>query len=165
MAAHLDDLAVVEHDQPIHRGDGRKAVRDGDHGLAGHQPREALLDRRLDFRIERRGRLVEDEDRRVLQEHAGDGDALALAARKLGAALADMRVETLPAPVIREAGHERIGVRLADRVAHRVFAGIGAAVEDVLADRAVQERGVLRDEADLACGANPARPARCPARR
>ena len=149
MAAHFDDLAMVEHDQAVHRGDGREAMGDGDHGLAGHQPGEALLDRRFHFRVERRGRLVEDEDRRILEEHAGDGDALALAAGKLGAALADMRVEALPAPMVRKAGHERIGMRLTDRIAHRVFAGIRPAVEHVLADRAVQQRGVLRDEADL----------------
>ena len=43
--------------------------------------------------IERRGRLVEDQDRRILEDHAGERDALALPARQLDAALADMRVE------------------------------------------------------------------------
>ncbi len=75
---------------------------DGDHRLAGHQPVEALLDRRLDLRIERRGRLVEDQDRRVLEQHAGDGDALALAAGELDAALADMGVEAGAAVVVGE---------------------------------------------------------------
>ena len=92
MAADFDDAALIEHDQPIHGRDGRQAVGDGDHRLAGHQAVERLLDRRLDLRIERRGRLVEDEDRRILQEDAGDGDALALAAGQLDAALADMGV-------------------------------------------------------------------------
>ena len=75
---------------------------DGDHGLALHQGRERLLDRRLDLRIERRGRLVEDQDRRVLQDHPGDGDALALAAGELDAAFADMGVVAAPAPVVLE---------------------------------------------------------------
>ena len=35
--ALLDDAAVVENDQPVHARDGREPVRDGDHGLAGHQ--------------------------------------------------------------------------------------------------------------------------------
>ena len=98
----LDDAAVVHDDQPVHRRDGRQPVRDGDHGLAFHQPVEVLLDRRLDLRIERRGRLVEDQDRRVLQHDAGDRDALALAAGQLDAALADMRVEALAALRIGE---------------------------------------------------------------
>ena len=49
-------------------------------GAAVHQAIERLLHQRLAFGIERRGRLVEQQDRRVLQDGAGDGDALALAA-------------------------------------------------------------------------------------
>jgi hypothetical protein len=78
--AGFDDCALVEDDQSIHRGDGREAMGDRDHRLALHQRIEAFLDRRFDFGIERRSRLVENKDRRVLQEHARDGDALALAA-------------------------------------------------------------------------------------
>ena len=88
----LDDPALVEHDQPVHLGQRRQAVGDGDHRLALHQREQVFLDRRLDLRIERRGRLVQDQDRRVLEEDAGDRDALALAAGELDAALADMRV-------------------------------------------------------------------------
>ena len=40
----------------------------------------ASCTRRSDSGIERAGGLVEDEDRRVAQEGAGDGDALALPA-------------------------------------------------------------------------------------
>src|SRR5215472_4930313 len=56
--ALLDDMTVIEHDQPVHPRDGRQAVRDRDYGLAGHQRVEACLDRRLDLAVERRGRLV-----------------------------------------------------------------------------------------------------------
>ena len=53
---------------------------------------ERLLDRRLGAAVERAGRLVEDQDRRVLEQGAGDGDALLLAAGELEAALADHRL-------------------------------------------------------------------------
>ena len=102
----LDDPALVEHDQPVERGDRRQPVGDGDHRLAFHQPVEIVLDRRLDLRIERRGRLVEDQDRRILEHHAGDRDALALAAGQLDAALADMRVVALAAARIDDVGDE-----------------------------------------------------------
>ena len=46
-------------------------------------------------RVERGGRLVEDEDARVLEQHAGQRDALLLAAGQLVAALADDRVVAL----------------------------------------------------------------------
>ena len=45
----------------------------------------------LGIGVERAGRLVEDQDRRVLEQRPGDGDALALAARQRRAALADAR--------------------------------------------------------------------------
>ena len=96
----------VDDDQPVQRGDGRKPVGDGDHRLAAHQQLQLALDRRLDLAVERRGRLVEHQDRRVLQQHAGDGDALALAARELDAALADMRVIAAPALRVGQPGDE-----------------------------------------------------------
>jgi hypothetical protein len=49
MGALLDDAAVVQHHDPVHPGDGREPVRDGDHGLALHHAVERLLDRRLDL--------------------------------------------------------------------------------------------------------------------
>ena len=52
------DLAV-EYDEPVHCRDGRQPVRDGDHGLAAHERRQGLLDRRLDLGIQRAGGLVQ----------------------------------------------------------------------------------------------------------
>ena len=47
------------------------------------RPLRQALDRRhhqrLGLDVERRGRLVEDQDRRVAQDRAGDGEALLLA--------------------------------------------------------------------------------------
>ena len=50
---------------------------------------QARLDLLLGLGVERRGRLVEQQDARVLQDGAGDRDALLLAAGELQAALAD----------------------------------------------------------------------------
>ena len=47
------------------------------------------------LRVDRRRRLVEDQDRRVLEERARDGDALALAAGELRAALAELGLVAL----------------------------------------------------------------------
>ena len=149
MAALLDDAALVHDHQPVHGGDGRQAVGDGDHGLAGHQVVELLLDGRLHLRVERARRLVEDQDRRVLQQHAGDGHALALAAGQLDAALADVGRVGLAAPQVLQPGDEVVGLRLPGGRDRRRLAGVGPAVEDVVAHRAVQQRGVLRHHADL----------------
>ena len=46
-------------------------------------------------RIERAGRLVQQQDRRVLEERAGDSDALLLAARQFQATLAHFGIEAV----------------------------------------------------------------------
>ena len=81
MSAFLDDIAFVEHDEAVETRDRRQPVRDRDDSAALHQPVELLLDRRFDLRIERRGGLVQHQDRRVFEDHAGERNALALAAR------------------------------------------------------------------------------------
>ena len=149
MVAGLDDPALVQHHQPIQAGDGGQAVGDGDHRLAPHQGFQAFLDRRLDFRVQRRGGLVHDQDRRILEQHAGNGDALALAAGELHAALADVGVEPGATLGIGKLGDELVGAGLANRFPEFLVAGAGAAVEQVVADRTVQQRGVLGDHADV----------------
>ena len=72
-------------------------MRDGDHRASAHQAAQGFADRFLGLAVERGGRFVEQQERRVLEEGARDGDALALAAGKLDAALADDGVECLPA--------------------------------------------------------------------
>ncbi len=67
---------------------------------------ERLLHQRLALGIERRRRLVEQQQRRVAQDGAGDGETLPLAAGQRDAALADQRVEAL-----RQAADELAGLR------------------------------------------------------
>jgi hypothetical protein len=60
--------------------------------LPFHEPLQRVLDEELGLGVKRAGGLVEDEHRRVLEEGAGNSDALLLAAREGDAALADERV-------------------------------------------------------------------------
>ncbi|MPL60848.1 hypothetical protein SDC9_06410 [bioreactor metagenome] len=149
MAALFDDAAAVEHDDAVHLGDGRQPVRDGKHGLALHHPGQRLLDLRLDLAVERRGRLVQHQDRRVLEEGAGERDALPLPAREPHAAFAKRRVIAAVALEIDEATDELVGLGRLRGGDHLGLGRVGAAVEDVLARRAVEHRGLLRDHADL----------------
>jgi ATP-binding cassette subfamily B multidrug efflux pump len=71
------------------------------------------LDCRLDLGIERAGRLVEDEDRGILEENAGDGDPLALTTGELDAALADMGIVAGPPLGVGERADEVIRLGLA----------------------------------------------------
>ena len=157
MAALFDDAALVQHHDPVHRGDGRQPVGDGDHGLALHHAVQRVLDRRLDLAVQRGGRLVQHQDRRVLQDHPRQRHPLPLAARQLHAAFADMGVIAASGP----SGSCRVRMKScasarARRRDHLVVGGIGAAVEDVVAHRAVQQARILLHHADL-------RGAGCPA--
>src|SRR5207237_9973706 len=91
----LDDAAVIENDYLVGVADRREAVRDRDRRAALGQPVERLLHQPLGLGVERARRFVEDEDRRVAQDRAGDRDALLLTAGETVAALADDRVITL----------------------------------------------------------------------
>ena len=58
-----------------------------------HQPLERVLDQPLALGVERGRGFVEQQHRRIAQQRAGDGDALALAARQARAAFAHEGVE------------------------------------------------------------------------
>ena len=90
--AGFDDQSALDHENAIGVHDGGEPVGDDERRAPLAQFGDCLLDVALGFRIERRGRLVEQDDRRVLDQRAGDRDALALAAGKLQAVLADRRV-------------------------------------------------------------------------
>jgi hypothetical protein len=122
-------VAVVEHDQAVHAGDRRQPVRDRNHGLACHQRAETLLDRGLDLRIER-------------------------GARELYATLADVGLIAPASLPVLERKDELIGVRELGRGDYLGLGCGGAAVADVVGDRAVQERRVLGNHGNLAAQAH-----------
>ena len=81
----LHDVAAEQHADTVgeHAHDG-KVVRDEQHGDAalGLQALQERQDARLDRDVERRQDLVAEQQRRLGDEAARDGDALALAARQ-----------------------------------------------------------------------------------
>src|SRR5690606_37352169 len=89
MRAGRGDAASFSKANAVGVLDGADALRDDQ---AGATPGEFLHggpELVFAFRIESGSRLVENDDRRVLQEGARDGDALALSAGEPGAAFAD----------------------------------------------------------------------------
>ncbi len=80
MGAVFDGAAIGHDDDHIGVADGGEPVGDDDGGPAFAQCRECGLDRGFAFGIECRGGFIEEEDARVAQDGAGEGDALALAA-------------------------------------------------------------------------------------
>ena len=105
---------------------------------------QRLLDRLFGLGIERRSRLIQKDDRRVLQEGAGDGDALALAAGELHAVLAAGRVVAAV-----EAHDEVVRISGLGGGDDLFLAGAGAAHGYVVAHRALEQEVLLRDIGDL----------------
>ncbi len=78
----FDDPAVIQHQDAVGADDARQPMRQDQRGAAGREAVDRLLDHRLVLGVDRRQRLVEDQDRRVAEQGAGDRQTLALAARQ-----------------------------------------------------------------------------------
>ena len=140
MGAGLDHLALVEHDDLVRVDDRRQPVRDHERRAAAHQLAERALHGDLALRVERRGRLVEEQDRRVAQDRARDGDALLLTARQAGAPLSRHGVVA-----VGEARDELVDPRRGRGRLDLFLARAGAAAGDVLTQRRVEQERVLAD--------------------
>ena len=92
MRPRFGDLAGLDGDDAVALPHRRQAVGDDDHGAPLRDARQVILDDLFAFGVQRRGRFVEDQDTRIVDQRAGNGDALALAARQVAAALVDDRV-------------------------------------------------------------------------
>ncbi|MNJ69368.1 hypothetical protein D3C77_657110 [compost metagenome] len=112
---------------------------DGNHGFALHHLIEAFLNGHFDFGVQRAGSLVKEQDRGVLEHHAGNRDALALAAGKLDATLAHQGVVAAMALPVAQLADELIGLGTGRGTADLGVARIGSAVGDVVANGAVQQ--------------------------
>ncbi|CAA9321894.1 MAG: hypothetical protein AVDCRST_MAG40-1504, partial [uncultured Gemmatimonadaceae bacterium] len=144
VGALLDHAALVDHEDEVRARDRGQAVGHHERRPPLHEPLERGEDDGLRARVDRGGRLVEDEDRRVLEEGAGHRDALALAARQARPALAEEGVVALG-----QGGDEVVRVRGARGLLHLEVRGLQAAVADVVADGAREQEGLLVDDADL----------------
>ena len=92
------DPARIQHNDAGGIADRAEPMGDGNDGAAGGQAFEGLLDETFALIVECGGRLVEDQDRGIAEDGAGERQALALAPGEGCAALADQRVITRGQP-------------------------------------------------------------------
>ena len=95
MGAALGHAAGIEHDDLVGMDDGGEPVGDDDGGAVLGDAVQRALDVALGMAVEGGGGLVQDQDGRGLEDGAGDGDALLLAAGEFQAALADFGLVAL----------------------------------------------------------------------
>ena len=91
-AALLDHDASRQHHHLIRTGHGAHPVGDDEDGFVFYEPGQSLLNGSFVLHIQAGGGLVQQDDGRILQESAGNGDTLTLAAGKSAAVLADVGV-------------------------------------------------------------------------
>ena len=140
----LDDGPLVEHQDTVRPDHARQPVREYQRRAALHQPVEGGLDDRLVLRVHRGERLVQDQDRRVAEQGAGNRDPLALPAGELDATLTDDRGVAL-----RQPRDELVRVRGARGRLDLLRGGFGLAEAQVVLDAAVEQVGVLVHHRDV----------------
>ena len=92
MRALLDDHTVLEDDDQVGVADRRQPVRDHERGAVGEQRAERALDPPLRADVDRRGRLVEDQDAGIGEQRPRERDQLPLAEREPRPALLEVRL-------------------------------------------------------------------------
>ena len=134
----------VHHEYPARTAHRGEPVGDDDDGAFPGDTCERELHTRLAFGIERAGRLVEQQDGRFGDKRAGKRDALALAAGEIAPALARWRV-----PAAGKSFDEVTGCSVCRRL-HLLVRRAGTAQRYVLANRRIEQEGVLRDDSQIA---------------
>ena len=122
---------------------------DGDHGFALHQFVQALLNGVFYLGVKRTGGLVEQQNRCVLEHHAGNGNTLALTAREFDPPFTDVCVVAGTSFQIGQLHDEVMRLRTLGREEHLRIGCIRSAIDQIITHRAMQQRGVLRDHTDL----------------
>ncbi len=143
MGANSRQAAVLQYDDPVRDFQRVQPVRDDERRPPAHEILQGAVDERLALRVILAGELVEDQDGRVAQDSAGQGDALLLATRHLGE-LADARLVA-----VGQRRNKVVDERPPRRRLHVLGRGLVGAVSDVGEDRVVKQDRVLGDDADL----------------
>src|ERR1700722_16652745 len=74
----IHHLTLIEYHDLIAVDQRRKPMGDDDHGPAARDAQQVGVDQRLAFRVERAGRLVQDQDARIGNQGPGNRQALLL---------------------------------------------------------------------------------------
>src|SRR5581483_10593160 len=144
MGSALYYVAGFDYQELIGPAKGGEAVGDDEGRTASHQMCKTLLDHSLGFGIEARSGFVENEDSGIGENGTGNRKALALAAGELDATLSDDGVVA-----IFENFRELVHTRDAAGFEELFFGCLRPGEQYVFADRAVEQKRLLKDDAKL----------------
>ena len=134
-----EEAALVEDVDGIGAEDGGEAVCDDETGAVASQSFEGLLDEVLGFGIDGRSGLIEEQNGRILQKGACDGDALTLASAEKDAAFANFGIEA-----VWQRADEVFGTRVAQSEPQIGLGGIRASKMKVLTNGSGEKEAFLR---------------------
>lgn len=89
MSALLSDSFFIHDHNPVGIFDCRQTVSDDECGSAYGQISQGLLNRGFGLCIQRGSSFIQNQNRRILEEHASDSQALLLSTGQLHTALPD----------------------------------------------------------------------------
>ncbi len=133
MCALLADGTVLDDQDAIGINNRREAMGNHQRGTFVCHVFHRLQDDAFGIRVQGRSGFVENQNRRIFQKDASDGDALFFATRKLEAALPDDRLIAL-----WQAHDEVMDVGEASRLFHLAGCGIGSRIGDIAIQRIVK---------------------------
>ena len=140
VGAHLGDAARIQHENPVGSDDARKPVRDYQRRPVLHQPVQRGLDDGFVLRVHARKRLVQQQDRRVLEQRASNRQPLPLPAGQPNGALSDNGI--VPGRQMRD---ELVRVRGVRGVFQLLMSGVRLAEPQIIRHSAVEQVRVLRN--------------------
>jgi hypothetical protein len=132
-------MALVHEQNLIRRANRRQAVRNDEGGAVLAQIIHSLLHLFFSLDVERASRFVEHEDRRILQDRAGNCQTLAFTTRKLRTAFADDRVVTIGLSKNEVVGCGSLGCGM-----DFFMRGVFTTDADIFLDGTVEEASILK---------------------
>ena len=144
VGALFDEFSVVKHADAVGLLDGGEAVGNDKAGAVGAKVFKRFLDESLGVVVERGGGLVEQQQRGIFQQGAGDGEPLFFAAGEAAAALAGDGVEA-----VGTGADEVGGVGGFEGGPDFLVGGVVFGEQEIFAQRGVEEEAFLGDVAEL----------------
>ena len=144
MGALLHDAVIIHYDDAVGVADGTEPMGDDEGGTPLGQFVKGPLDAGFGDRVQSGGGLIQNENRRVFQEDAGDGHPLLLSAGQHDASLTHIGLEA-----VRHVHDIVVDLRPLGRLDDLILGGIGPAIADIVQDGAGEEEHVLLDDADV----------------
>ena len=138
MVAALNNASLLQNHNAVAVADGGESVGNDKSGAAVHQLIHTVLHDLLGSRIDRGGRFVKDQDRRICDGSTGDGEQLALSLALVCPITGQHRVIA-----VRKLMDKRIGIGELGSGNNFLICGIKLSIADIFHHRCREQMCIL----------------------